>query len=48
MLDAALIEGDDLRDTIEMLFDNAGINHLHVHNASRGCFAARVERAHDS
>ncbi len=48
MLGAALIEGDDLRDTIEMLFDNPAINHLHVHNASRGCFAARVERARDS
>ena len=48
MLDAALIEGDDLRDTIKMLFDNPAIDHLHVHNASRGCFAARVERGPDS
>ena len=44
MLDAALIEGSDLRDTIGTLFDNPAIDHLHVHNASRGCFAARVER----
>jgi hypothetical protein len=44
MLDAALIEGDDLGGTIETLFDNPTIDHLHVHNASRGCFAARVER----
>jgi hypothetical protein len=45
MLDAALIEGDDLAKTIESLFDNPAIDHLHVHNASRGCFAARVGRA---
>ena len=44
MLDAALIEGDDLRKTIETLFDNPAIDHLHVHNASRGCWAARVDR----
>lgn len=48
MMDAALIEGGDLRDTIEMLFENSSIDHLHVHNASRGCFAARVERSRDS
>ena len=47
MLDAALIEGDDLGATIESLFDNPAIDHLHVHNASRGCFAARVERGPD-
>ena len=44
MLDAALIEGTDLRGTIETLFDNPAIDHLHVHNASRGCWAARVMR----
>jgi hypothetical protein len=44
MLDAALIEGSDLSATIEELFENSEIDHLHVHNASRGCWAARVER----
>jgi hypothetical protein len=45
MLDAALVEGGDLGRTIETLFDNLAIDHLHVHNASRGCFAARIERS---
>ena len=48
MVDAALIEGDDLSGTIEALFENPAIDHLHVHNASRGCFAARVERGPDN
>ena len=48
MLDAALIDGDALSATIETLLDNPAIDHLHVHNASRGCWAARVERRPDS
>jgi len=45
MLDAALIAGDELSATIERLFDNSDIDHLHIHNEPRGCWAARVERA---
>ena len=48
MLDAALIDGTDLSGTIEALFDNPAIDHLHVHNASRGCWAARVQRGPES
>ena len=44
MLDAALVQGDELASTIERLLDNAAVDHLHVHNEPRGCFAARVER----
>lgn len=45
MLDAALIDGEDLSVTISRLFDNPEIDHLHVHNEPRGCWAARVNRA---
>jgi hypothetical protein len=45
MVDAALIDGSELSGTIERLLDNAAVDHLHVHNASRGCWAARVARA---
>jgi Protein of unknown function (DUF1203) len=48
MLDAALIDGSDLEKTIEHLLDNPAIDHLHVHNAGRGCWAAKVERASNS
>ena len=44
MLDAALIEGVDLRKTIEELLDNPSVDVLHVHNEPRGCWAARIER----
>ena len=44
MLDAALIEGEDLAATIDRLFDNAEVDHLHIHNEPRGCWAARVDR----
>ena len=45
MIDAALIHGEDLEQTIARLFDNPEIDHLHVHNEPRGCWAARVDRA---
>ena len=44
MLDAALVDGGDLATAIEHLLDNRDVDHLHIHNEPRGCFAARVER----
>ena len=44
MLDAALIDGAELSATIDRFFDNASIDHLHIHNEPRGCWAARVDR----
>jgi hypothetical protein len=44
MVDAALIQGEDLPQTIERLFENPEIDHLHIHNEPRGCWAARVNR----
>ena len=44
MLDATLIQGEDLSKTIQRLLDNPEIDHLHIHNEPRGCWAARVDR----
>lgn len=44
MLDAALIQGEDLERTIARLLENPEIDHLHIHNEPRGCWAARVTR----
>ncbi|HEY4609502.1 MAG TPA: DUF1203 domain-containing protein [Ilumatobacteraceae bacterium] len=44
MLDAALIDGGSLEQTINGLFENPAIQYLHVHNAARGCWAAKVGR----
>ena len=44
MLDAMLTEGSELQAAIDHLFENSEIDHLHVHNEPRGCWAARVDR----
>jgi hypothetical protein len=45
MHDAMVIDGSTLDTTIQALFENDGIDHLHVHMAARGCYAARIVRA---
>lgn len=45
MVDADIVEGAALESLIDRLFADEHTAYLHVHNAKRGCFAARVERA---
>jgi Protein of unknown function (DUF1203) len=45
MLDAALTDGEELSAAIERMFASDEIDHLHVHNEPRGCWAARIDRA---
>lgn len=42
--DADIVEGDGLHDVLERLFANASIEHIDIHFAQRGCFAARAYR----
>lgn len=44
MTDADVIEGHGLAALIARWFADPAIAFLHVHNAKRGCFAARVDR----
>ena len=44
MVDAEVAEGADLEPLIGRLFADPAVAYLHVHNARRGCFAARVDR----
>ncbi len=44
MIDAAVIDGSQLGATIDRLLTNEDAHTLHVHNATRGCWAARVDR----
>lgn len=44
MIDAAVIEGRELGDTISRLFLDSAAVRLHVYNAERGCWAVAVER----
>ncbi len=45
MIDAAVIEGGQLDDTILGFFNDEASDHLHVHNAIRGCWAVAVNRS---
>jgi hypothetical protein len=45
MIDAAVIDGEALAETLDRFFQNVDADHVHVHNASRGCWAVRVDRA---
>ena len=47
MVEADLVDGQDLAPAIRSYFQNAQIAYLHAHNAKRGCFAARIDRAAD-
>ena len=45
MQDAALAQPGEADAVIRRLFSDEVIDHIDAHNATRGCFAARVERA---
>jgi hypothetical protein len=45
MTDADLTEGRDLTALIDRFFADPAVAYLHAHNAKRGCFAARIDRA---
>lgn len=44
MIDAAVVNGAELRATLDRMFAITACDHVHVHNASRGCWAVRVDR----
>lgn len=46
MLDADVIAGTDLDDTLHRMFDNPGVDEIHIHNATRGCWATTATRTH--
>lgn len=45
MTDADLVDGCDLPALIDRLFTDPSVAFLQAHNAKRGCFAARIDRA---
>ena len=44
MLAGEVIDGVDLEDTAARLLATSDVAFIHVHNASRGCWALRIER----
>ncbi len=45
MVDAVVVNGREAGQAFERLLGVPGAAYLHVHNAGRGCYAARVDRA---
>ncbi len=45
MVDADIVDGSELEGMIDRMLSIESATYLHLHNAKRGCFAARVERA---
>ena len=45
MTDAARAPPGEADPVIRRMFGNAQVDHIDAHNAIRGCFAARIERA---
>ena len=45
MIDADVCDGAHAAELFERLLADPQTSYLHVHNARRGCYAARVERA---
>ena len=45
MRDAEVVEGRDLEPLVERFFADPATEFLHVHNARRGCYACRIDRA---
>jgi hypothetical protein len=45
MKDADVIEGKNLKEKINQLFENENIDYIHIHNSRPGCYNCLVERA---
>jgi hypothetical protein len=45
MIDAEVCEGAQAAEMFERFLANPQSSYLQVHNARRGCYAARIERA---
>ena len=45
MIDADVVDGSLLSESIPAMLENPEAAYLHLHNAKQGCFAARVTRA---
>jgi len=44
MVDAEIVPGSEAIPVIERFFARDDVSYIHLHNAKRGCYAARVDR----
>ena len=45
MLDADVVDGEAVEPLIARLLANAEVSYIHAHNAKRGCYSGRIDRA---
>ena len=45
MVDADIVDGRQLEPMLDRMLAIESVSYLHLHNAKRGCYAARVEQA---
>jgi len=45
MLDADVVDGKEIESVISRFFASAHIAYIHAHNAKRGCYSGRIDRA---
>ena len=45
MLDADVVDGKQIQKSIERFFTDENLHYIQVHNAKRGCYSGRVDRA---
>jgi hypothetical protein len=45
MLDADVVDGAQIEGVITRLFQSPLVAYIHVHNAKRGCYSGRIDRA---
>jgi hypothetical protein len=45
MVDAEVVEGADAMEVIARFFVREDVSYIHVHNARRGCYSCRIDRA---
>ena len=45
MLDADIVEGEEIEPLIAKMLANPEVSYIHVHNAKRGCYSGRIDRA---
>ncbi len=45
MLDGDVVDGANIEPLIARMFTNADVSYIHAHNARRGCYSGRIDRA---
>jgi Protein of unknown function (DUF1203) len=45
MIEATVVEGANILESLHQLLGNKKVEYVHIHNAKPGCFACSVNRA---